>query len=364
MIYLYLVLIFFTGVFLFLKTPRFGKTPKGKRLKRIQKLPNYQQGKFQNINPTPDFTQGATYGSVMREFFFNKDKRNIPSAPIPAQKIDLFSIPADEDCIVWFGHSSYFLQVGGKKFLVDPVLNGTASPIAATTRSFKGSDQYSVNDIPNPDYLIITHDHWDHLDYRTVKALQSRTNKVVCPIGVGEHLEHWGYKNAQLIEHNWYESEELEPGFSIHFTPARHFSGRGFKRQSSLWTSYVLKTPNKRLFLGGDSGYDSHFKEIGKQFGPFDLAILECGQYNKNWEYIHMMPEQVVQAALDLKTEYLFPVHWGKFSLSMHAWDEPIKRVTQAAKDHPIKLMLPQIGEKNPLEGRDYQEFWWENLAD
>ncbi len=362
MFYLLIPILFCIGIYAFLQTKRFGKHPQGDRLNIIEQSPNYQKKKFQNSSPTPDFTNGATVFSVMRDFLLNKDKRSVPSSPIPTIKTNLKSISPNENCLVWFGHSSYFLQVDGKKFLIDPVLNGTASPIASTTRSFKGSDAFQVSDIPDIDYLIITHDHWDHLDYKTVKALLPRVNKVICPLGVGAHLEHWGFSKEIILEKNWHQSHTLESGFDIFYTPSRHFSGRGIRRQSSLWTSYVLKTPSFSLFLGGDSGYDSHFKEIGEQYGPFDLAILECGQYNKNWSHIHMMPEEVVLAAIDLKAEVLLPVHWAKFSLSMHAWDEPIKRVLAESKKFNMPIIHPMIGELSVLKELKTYSSWWETV--
>jgi L-ascorbate metabolism protein UlaG (beta-lactamase superfamily) len=198
------------------------------------------------------------------------------------------------------------MQIDGKRFLVDPVLNGSASPVKFTTRSFKGSDVYTTGAIPDIDYVFITHDHWDHLDHDTITQLKPKIKKIITGLGVGEHLERWGFEKGAIIERDWNEKIVLEDGFVVNTAPARHFSGRGFKRNGSLWMSFILQTPTMKIYIGGDSGYDTHFIEIGNKFGPFDLAVLENGQYDKNWKYIHMMPEEVVQAAEDLRAKVLF----------------------------------------------------------
>lgn len=349
--------------FMFIQFPQFGKLPSGARLERIEQSPNYKNGQFQNLSPTPMLTEGATYFTMMKEFVFGDKAKRTPSDSLPGRKIDLFQLAPDEEVLVWFGHSSYFLQLDGKKFLVDPVLSGNASPVSFTTRSFEGSDLYTTDDFPEIDYLIITHDHYDHLDYKTIKALEPKIKKAIMGLGVGAHLEHWGYASDKIIEKDWNEEVLLAEGFSLHTAPARHFSGRGLKRNKSLWMSYVLTTPAKRIYIGGDSGYDSHFKTIGEEFGPFDLVLLENGQYDKSWKYIHMMPEQVVQAAEDLQAKQLFPGHWGKFSLSNHAWNEPIIRLTEEARKKNMPVLHPLIGEKvNLTEPIAESNAWWESV--
>ncbi len=350
-------------VYLFMQQSKFGKIPSGNRLDQIQKYPNYQDGKFQNESFTPDLKEGVSYYAVMKDFFFNKSKRNEPAAALPSRKTNLLALNPNENVLIWFGHSSYFLQVDGKKILVDPVLSGSASPIKFTTRSFRGSDVYTPEEIPEIDYLFISHDHWDHLDYETILKIKPKINKVITGIGVGAHLEHWGYNPAIIIEKNWNEVVPLDEGFMVHTTPARHFSGRGFKRNNALWLSFVLTTPTMKIYLGGDSGYDSHFERIGNTHGPFDLVILECGQYNEYWKYIHMMPEEVVQAARDLKAKRLFPVHWSKFSLSPHAWDEPIIRVTREAVRQNLSILHPMIGEQINLKETTSSKAWWEDIT-
>ncbi len=363
MIYLILVLLaVFIMIYFFLKHPKFGQMPKGIVLEKIKNSPNYKNGQFQNLSPTPDLTDGATYYSVMKEMLFEKSKRSKPSQVLISQKTDLKALNPSVDVMIWFGHSSYFMQIEGKKILVDPVFSGAASPVKFTTRSYKGSEIYEVSDFPEIDYLFITHDHWDHLDYETILKLKPKVRTVFCGLGVSLHLEKWGYNPEIIYEKDWNEEIILEGGFVVNTTPARHFSGRGLKRNQSLWMSYILKTPTKKIFIGGDSGYDSHFKTIGEKFGPFDLAILECGQYNKSWKHIHMMPEEIIEAAKSLKATAIFPVHWGKFSLANHAWDEPINRITALSEKENIALITPMIGQKVNLDEKYISSNWWKNL--
>ena len=350
------------AIYLFMHTLPFGKKATGDRLHTIKNSPNFSKGQFQNQSFTPSLTEGTSIFSVINDFFFKKSKTNIPKQTLPSVKTNIKLPEANENVMVWFGHSSYFLQVDGKNILVDPVFSGNASPLNFTTKKFKGSDVYTPDDMPEIDYLVITHDHWDHLDYRTVIRLKPKIKRIITGLGVGEHLETWGFNPEIIIENDWNEEVDLADGFRLFTTPSRHFSGRGFKRNQSLWMSFVLQTPNMKIFIGGDSGYDTHFKTIGERFGPFDIAILECGQYNPYWKYIHMMPEEVVQAAIDLKATTFFPIHWSKFSLAMHAWDDPITRVTAEATRRQVTMKTGMIGEKIMLDNLNYINYWWTKI--
>lgn len=363
MLIVIVILVLYFGVTLFMQQPQFGKAPAGSRLERIKNSPNYRNGKFQNLNYTPDLKEGTSYYTVIKDVLFNKSKRSKPGHILPSVKTDLHALSPEENVMIWFGHSSYFLQIDGKKILVDPVFSGHASPVKFTTKSFQGSDIYTVADIPVTDYLFITHDHYDHLDYETIIQLKPKIRKVITGLGTGAHLESWGIDKNSISEKDWNEEVVLEPGFIVNTTPSRHFSGRGFKRNGALWMSFVLTTPGMKIFLGGDSGYDTHFKQIGDKYGPFDLAILECGQYNEYWKYIHMMPEEVVQAAMDLRTKVLMPVHWSKFSLALHAWDDPIIRVIKEGKRKNAVIINPMIGEKTDVKKAGINTSWWENAA-
>lgn len=359
---LLLLAVILTSLYFFLKLPKFGKLPSGKRLEIIQQSPNYKDGKFHNLSFTPDLTEGETYFRIIKKVLFEKDKRNKPKERIPSQKTDLQDLDPNENVIVWFGHSSYFMQLEGKTMLVDPVFSGAASPIKATTRSFPGSDVYSVDEFPAIDFLFLTHDHWDHLDYETVARLRPKVKTVITGLGTAEHLEYWGFDTKIIHEKDWNQQTDLGDGFFVNTTPGRHFAGRLFSRNKALWMSFVLQTPKRRIFLGGDSGFDTHFDAIGKEFGPFDLAILECGQYNESWKYIHMFPEELITASKNLDAKMLMPVHWGKFALSNHAWDEPIIRVTKAADKENLPLLTPMIGQKVNLDAPGDFEKWWEGI--
>ncbi|RYY63507.1 MAG: MBL fold metallo-hydrolase, partial [Chitinophagaceae bacterium] len=257
-LFLIIVLAVVLMVWMFLQQPMFGRVPGGERLERIKRSVNYSDGAFQNQSPTPQLTEGATYVGILNEFLFKKKERMRPLEDLPSIKTDLHQLPLNENILVWFGHSSYYLQLDGKRILVDPVLSGSASPLPGGTKAFLGADIYKPNDIPEIDMLFISHDHWDHLDYTSLQQLRPKIKKVICGLGVGEHLESWGYDPAVIFERDWYEKEDLGHGFTVTVTPARHFSGRTLKRNTSLWVSFVLQTPSLKLFLGGDSGYDKH----------------------------------------------------------------------------------------------------------
>lgn len=340
-----------------------GKDPWGERLKKVQASANYKDGIFQNTSVTEVMTER---GSFFKTFikFLNKPKTTKPSRSLPSVKTDLKNLPDTNPVIVWFGHSSYLIKIDGKHILVDPVFSGYASPIKmGSAKSFEGANVYSVADMPAIDILLLTHDHYDHIDYKTVLELQPKTKKIVTSLGVCSHLEYWGIDTNKVTELDWGQSAEVIEGIKITSAPARHFSGRTFKRATTLWASFVLKTAKHSLYLGADSGYDRHFKEIGEKYGPFDIAILESGQYNEAWKSIHMMPEETVQASIDLKAKRLLPVHWAKFSLSLHPWNEPIERVVKKADELKVDITTPLIGEPIIINENYPATKWWRNVA-
>ncbi|WP_373520936.1 MBL fold metallo-hydrolase [Aquiflexum sp.] len=361
-IFLGLILLLALGVILFLQHPKFGKAPNGERLARIHKSPNFKNGKFENFSHTPPLTEGYSYTGIIYDQFIKSNPYKEPKDIIPSTKTDLHQLDHEENILVWFGHSSYFMQFEGKRILVDPVLSGNASPLPGSVKAFKGTDQYSVSDFPEIDYLLISHDHYDHLDYTTIVALRDKVKNVICGLGVGSHFEHWGYSPNNIIEKDWDETMDFDE-IKIHTTKARHFSGRALSRSNTLWLSYVIETPKRKIYVGGDSGYDSHLAEIGAVHGPFDLVILDNGQYNVAWKEIHFMPEEVILAAKDLHAKRLMPVHSAKFSLAMHPWNEPLEKVYQLSNQHNILLATPIIGEKVRLDD-DTQIFrsWWNEV--
>ena len=339
-----------------------GKNPWGERLKKVERSPNYRDGIFQNLSVT---TMNLGRGGFLKIMWLmmNKPKTVTPPQPLPSLKTDLKNLPDTHPVLIWFGHSSYLLKIEGKHILVDPVFWGYASPFKIkSAKNFDGSNIYTVDDMPDIDVLLITHDHYDHCDYETIGKLAGKTKHIITSLGVGSHLEYWGVDMNKVTELDWHESTEQEGGLKFTSLPARHFSGRTFKRFKSLWASFVLKTKNHAIYLGGDSGYDSFFKDIGEKHGPFDLAILESGQYNEMWHSIHMMPEETVQACVDVKAKVLLPVHWGKFSLSLHPWDEPIERVMKKAEELEVDVATPMIGEPFLIGEKYPARKWWRSL--
>ena len=360
--FLVLILLLTLGIWGYLQHPKFGKAPSGERLLRIENSKNYRDGQFHNLNYTPQLAEGYTIGGVLWDFLFTKYPDTAPMDSIPSVKTDLKKFKPEENVLVWMGHSSYFIQLNGTKYLMDPVLSGNASPLP-TTKAFPGADVYKVEDIPEIDYLLISHDHYDHLDYETIKALIPKVGKIITGLGVGAHLEHWGYDPEIINEMDWDETISLNDSTQIHSTAARHFSGRTLKRNNTLWLSFVLETPDKKLFLGGDSGYDSHFVEIGNKYGPFDWVILENGQYDPKWKYIHLLPEETVKAAKELKAKRLVPVHNSKFKLGNHTWFDPLERVVAEATNQKMPILTPKIGEIIWLDAENQPiEKWWKDL--
>lgn len=345
-------------VFLFMNQPVFGKAPSGNRQERILSSPNYRNGSFQNLTQTEMILKESSYLKLMRDTF-RKPANVKPPQPLPSVKTDLKILKDTTPTIVWFGHSSYLIKSKGFTMLVDPVLQGNASPVSFMLKPFEGSDVYSIQDLPSIDLVLLTHDHYDHLHYDSIKALAAKAKYFLASLGVGAHLEHWGVDGNKITELDWWETKSISDEITLTATPARHFSGRSFKRGQTIWSSFVLKLHGHNLFLGGDSGYENHFKEIGSHHGPFDIALLECGQYGKDWPYIHMLPEQTAQAAKDLGAKVLFPVHWAKFELAFHPWDESIERVTKAASALGQHTTTPMIGEPVILNESYPNKTWW-----
>lgn len=335
-----------------------GKLPSGKHLEQLKQSPNYKNGAFQNISPTPMKREDISYWKMSKEFF-KKHPGTVPSGKLPFIRTNLKILPSSEPVLVWFGHSSYFIRIANKNILVDPVFSGNAAPVSFMVKAFPGSNEYTAADMPVIDYLVLTHDHYDHLDFKTIRKLKNKAGKIYCSLGIGSHLRYWGVDETKITELDWWQSLQIDNEIQLIATPARHFSGRGIKRGQTLWSSFILKTSTHNIFLGGDSGYDTHFKDIGNNYGPFDLAILEAGQYNAMWPLIHMMPEQTVQAAVDLKAKALLPVHWGKFSLAMHPWNEPINRVIAEAEILKMKVHTPLIGELLLIDQSVQENSWW-----
>lgn len=343
--------------------PRIGSDPKGERLARIMASPNYKDGEFQNVVPTNmDMPAGKMLG-VMWEFMKGGEGREpediIPTVPFDRQAWD--AVPDSAMAVCWFGHSSLLLKVDGVTFLVDPVFGERASTFSFMgPKRFKYEQHMTVAQLPEVDVVLLSHDHYDHLDHETI--LQLKDERFITPLGVGAHLEEWGVPAGSITEKDLWENVEVG-SVKLTLAPSRHFSGRGMSnRFSTLWGSWVLEGRTKKVYFGADSGYSPTFKEVGTRFGPFDLALLECGAYNERWSDIHMTPEESAQAAVDVQARVLMPVHWGKFSLALHPWKEPVTRLSVKAAELGLTLLTPRIG--RIVNGPDLalSERWWEEL--
>jgi L-ascorbate metabolism protein UlaG (beta-lactamase superfamily) len=255
------------------------------------------------------------------------------------------------------------VQLAGKRILIDPVFSTNAAPIPEANEAFAGTSVYTAGDMPNIDLLLISHDHYDHLDYPTVIALKDKVGQVITGLGVGADFEAWGYPRSKVHEADWYESLPVGPGLTVSVMPARHFSGRTFARDKTLWAAYLLATSQRKIFLSGDSGYGPHFADIGRKYGPLDWAALDTGQYDPRWANVHMNPEQAAQAAMDLRTKALTPSHIGRFSLAPHDWNDPFVRISKASVNRSYSLWTPIIGRPIYFDGRTQKfDAWWEKV--
>lgn len=344
----------------YLQPPVFGALPSGARLEAISHSPNYVDGAFRNQIETPMRTTEQSEWAMWAETIFEPESHARPPDIVPSIKTNLKALERTQDLVVWLGHSSYYVQLNGQRILIDPVFGSNASPIPFTNTAFEGTSIYSAADMPEIDFLLISHDHYDHLDYPTVTALTEKVRQVVVGLGVGAHFEAWGYDMRMVSEVDWNQSVGSAPGLQILVAPARHFSGRSFTRDRSLWVGFALISPSRRLFFSGDTGYAGHFAEIGRTLGPFDWVTLDTGQYDPRWANVHMNPEQAAQAAEDLRAKVLVPGHVGRFSLAPHAWDDPFKRLVVTSQNRGYDLWTPKIGQPMFLDGGQ-QSFpsWW-----
>jgi L-ascorbate metabolism protein UlaG (beta-lactamase superfamily) len=327
--------------------PTFGGNPTKEQKDEYQHFDNYINGKFVNEISTGMSMSLSDQLSMIKDVFSTAKDRN-PNSEIPIDPIDWNNIKTEKDSVTWFGHSAYLLSVDNKKLLVDPMLGPIASPV-----SFAGSKRYKysedmlniIDELPPIDGVFISHDHYDHLDYQSIVKLKNKVSHFFVPLGVSAHLIKWGVPKEKITELNWWDEMEYQ-GITISLTPSRHFSGRGiFNSNTTLWGGWVILGKNTRLYTSGDGGYGPHFKEIGDKYGPFDITLIEGGQYDRHWSDIHMMPEQSVQANLDVNGKNMMLMHWAAFTLAFHGWNEPIERAIKEAEKQQVNLIAPKIGE-------------------
>ena len=338
--------------------PALGARAEGDALARVESSPQWRDGAFRNRLRRID----GPFGRMMREFWFGGSKYRTPDAPIAvlARKANDFAVaPTSGLRITWLGHSTLLLEIDGRRLLIDPVWGERASPF-----TFLGPKRFfppplPLSELPPVDAVLISHDHYDHLDMPTVKGLVGRNTRYVVPLGVGAHLLSWGVPARNVTELDWWQADTIA-GLTLTATPARHFSGRGLTDQGkTLWAGWAIHGPVHRVFYSGDTALDDFFVEIGNRLGPFDLTMIEAGAYNAMWADVHLGPEQAVLAHKLVRGDVMLPVHWGLFDLALHGWTEPIERVIVAAQTGGITVLSPQPGEMIEPSSPPPLRRWW-----
>ncbi|MBL7714648.1 MAG: MBL fold metallo-hydrolase [Bdellovibrionales bacterium] len=340
------------GVF---QLPPFGGSFDGERLARMQKSPQWAQGRFEN-SPKQN-----TDDSISKNFkLYNQGIPRDPIVDIPVMALSaqtLRSKPAPGLRAIWFGHATVLIEVDGVRVMTDPVLSERVSPFQWIGPKRFHAPPIELKNLTGIDAVVISHDHYDHLDQATITKLSQDGTIFYVGLGIGAHLERWKVPPNQIVEMDWWESTRIK-GIEIHCTPTRHYSGRKKMDNSTLWASWTIKGPKHSFFFSGDTGYSKHFSEIAKKLGPIDLSLIKIGAYGETWLDIHMDPESAIQAHLDLGAKTMLPVHWATFDLSYHAWAEPIQRATLSARSKSVHLITPRIGE--PFEfGAPFQNLNW-----
>lgn len=341
---------------------QFGGKLTAQWLEQYSKSPQWKNDKFMNLEETQMNLNLRTLPGLLYKQIFDK-KGRIPLAPIEVVPLDVNAFLTDKNAaqIIWYGHSVIVMRIHGKTIVIDPMLGPNASPIAPfQTRRFSNGVLSVLDPLPEIDLLLMTHDHYDHLDYESMQKLKGKVKEYGVALGVKRHLTTWGISDEKITEWDWWDNK-LWNNISITFTPTRHFSGRGISdRSKSLWGGWAFHTTHERIWFSGDGGYGKHFLEIGRELGPFDFGFIECGQYNENWQQIHMLPEEGIQAALDAKVSKVMPVHWAGFALALHSWKEPAERFVAEAQRLNLAHTTPRIGELFSVN--DFHSSWWEGL--
>jgi len=328
-------------------------------------MPIIQKGKYINPFPPDPKSEETPLGSLMR----GGKGVTRPAQPLPSDTIDITRAYPDDSTglyVTWLGHSSLLLQLDGIRIAIDPVLNLSASPVFFfPVKRYQATPPITVDQLPYLDAVFISHNHYDHLDKKTISELAKKTGRFITPLGVGNRLKAWGVDENKITEHNWWDEGAIK-GISTDTlqyacTPARHFSGRSpFSMSESLWVSWVFMGSTHKVFYSGDGGYNYHFQQIGYHYGPFDLTLIECGQYNTAWSESHMFPEQSVQAHIDVQGGVMLPVHWGSFSISRHDWWEPPERAKIKATELAVHLLTPRVGQTLHINENIITEEWWQ----
>jgi L-ascorbate metabolism protein UlaG (beta-lactamase superfamily) len=347
-----------------LSQPQFGAPMAGERLARALANPQYRDGRFVNLEPEAPSTTSLLDYTVRQ---FSGDEVREPPAPVPVVAVNAAALqatpPASGLRAFWIGHASTYVEIDGLRVLLDPVFSARVSPLSVGPGRFH-APPIALADLPRIDAVLISHDHYDHLDMDTVRHLAQRGARFFVPLGIGAHLERWGVAAAQIEEMEWWQERTLGQ-VRIVCTPTRHYSGRGLdNRSTTLWSSWSVVGPQHRFFYSGDTGYGKLFRDIGARLGPFDMAFVKIGAYGPGeaWTDIHMTPEQAVQVHRDVRAKRMFPVHWSTFNLAYHDWDEPIRRTLAEATRLGVDLVTPRVGEVVDADGPFESTRWWESV--
>lgn len=341
-----------------------GGRPSGERLERMRRSKQYRDGRFQNSVPA-SVVAAANAPDIGREMLRDRASRR-PSRPVPVVTPSgslLAAPPLDGVRVTWLGHATALLELEGRRVLFDPVWGRRCSPSAAIGPQRLHQVPMPLESLPPLDAVVISHDHYDHLDMRTVRRLAaSQRAPFVVPLGVGAHLERWGVPPSRIVELDWEESWS-EGTLTLTATAARHFSGRLRQDNSTLWASWVVAGRERRAFYTGDSGYFDGYRAIGEQHGPFDVTLVQVGAYSPYWPDIHMTPEEGVDTHLAVRGGLLVPVHWCTFNLALHSWSEPMERLTAAAREHDVRLAVPRPGQTVDAGEPPAADHWWRTVA-
>ena len=350
--------------FFLTKYPPLGKAPNPKRKAQYRTSPNFRHNKFHNLLPATVENDLQFYLTLMRDFL-QKNPHMSPETVLPVQPYHWSKTASSTQAkATWFGHSTILVELNGAKIFIDPMLGQSPSPFPRIgTQRYSPGLPFDISNVPPVDIVLYSHDHYDHLDYRSVSLLKDRAGIFIVPLGVGSRLEGWGVPSWKIKELDWWEMIDHK-GIRFTSAPARHFSGRSlFDQDCTLWSSWVMESQETKIFFSGDSGYGPHFKEIGDKFGPFDLTMMECGQYDTRWADLHMFPEETVQAHKDVQGKLLLPIHWAGFTMAFNPWTDSIERVMKATNEQDIKITTPRIGETIIIGDGNYpDEQWWKSI--
>ena len=350
---------------------QFGDLPSAELQKKISLSKNFNPEISEFVNRKPniikDMGKGHGFWSdpmkrIRHNFFFNNNQTT-PDSTLPENSSPVpitFRESNNNIKFIWLGHSSILLSINNKIILIDPVFSSYASPVPGIVGRFQ-PPVLKLSEIPKIDFILISHDHYDHLDMKTIKFFREKDIRFIVPLGVSPHLQRWGVPKIKISEFDWWQEFKIG-GLMFICTPAQHFSGRmgPYKDNKSLWASWVVKSSTKSFYFSGDSGYDTHYKDIGSMHGPFDLVFMDSGQYNVRWKAVHNMPNEVIKGFQDLRGRNLVPIHWGMFSLSLHNWYDPITESYNRAKEKGLSIMTPKLGELVELNKKNIFEKWWE----